>query len=110
MGFGVFLFLSENSPRCVSSPAYAGGWEACPQWLTADSLCVTSYRRWTLGLESEITGQAGQGWAEPLGAAQIDKCPGAHLPFVCSPSSEYLLLPASRHCGVGVACSLQTGL
>ena len=87
MGFGVFLFLSENSPRCVSSPAYAGGWEACPQWLTADSLCVKSYRRWTIGLES-----------------------GARLPFVCSPRSEYFLLPASRHRGVGVAYSLQTGL
>ena len=102
----VLVFLSENSPHCVSSPAYTGGWEACPQWLTADSLCVKSYRRWTLGLESEITGQAGvrgqaeQGWAEPLGAAQIDKFPGARLPFVYSPCSE-CLLPASRHRGWG---------
>lgn len=87
----VLVFLSENSPRCVSSPASAGGWEACPQWLTADSLCVKSYRRWTPGLESEITGQAGvrgqagQGWAEPLGAAQIDKCPGARLHLYVRP-------------------------
>lgn len=97
----VLVFLSET--LCLKSSIY---WEACPQWLTADSLCVKSYRRWTLGLESEITGQAGvrgqaeQGWAEPLGAAQIDKFPGARLPFVCSPCSE-CLLPASRHRGWG---------
>lgn len=93
----VLVFLSENStppPRCVSSPASARGWEACPQWLTADSLCVKSYQRWTPGLESEITGQArvrgqaGQGWAEPLGAAQIDKCPGARLHLYARPAQS----------------------
>ena len=89
----------KTAPRCVSSPASARDWEACPQWLTADSLCVKSYRRWTPGLESEITGQAGvrgqagQGWAEPLGAAQIDKCPSAclHL-YTCPAQSPFFYL------------------